>query len=119
MSDKASAMSANPTTPVHMQTLSFGSHASNYMSSTANQSAPPNPGTNGAGDNMVADFPVSDPKQTNFSTKELTAMAIGCSRSSLRADMNFFICMLRRFPLAAYVLEMNAQKFETITYLIL
>jgi len=69
MSDKVSAMSANPTTPVHMQTLSFGSHASIYMSSTANQSAPPNPGTNGADDNMVADYPVSDQKQTNFSKK--------------------------------------------------
>jgi len=28
--------------------------------------------------------------------------------------MNFFICMLRRFPSAAYVLEMNPQKFENV-----
>ena len=84
------------------------------MSGVVNPDTVPEDSAPGAASFMVADYPDIEPGKTNFSHKELTVMHIGCSRSSLRSDMNFFTCMLRHIPSAVYVLELDEQKVHNI-----
>ena len=42
-------------------------------------------------------------------------VGINCSRSSIKADLNFFEVMIRRIPSAAAVLEMHVSGFQTLT----